>query len=152
MTWIGVVIEEEEKDGERDRAGKDASEALNIPESEKVAMEQNNLTCGTFWKQTFQNSLTFQIIVRHRHIQLPDCKFGKGLFIGGALEVFQGVHCEDAGSHQEPAHLVQEHVTAALMVMVIEMVMVLVLVMVMVMIMQEQFLVYYQSRHPKTLD
>ena len=33
MTWIGVVIEEEEKDGERDRAGKDASEALNIPES-----------------------------------------------------------------------------------------------------------------------
>ena len=42
MTWIGVVIEEEEEDGESDRAGKDPSEALNIPESEKVALEQNN--------------------------------------------------------------------------------------------------------------
>ena len=108
-------------------------------------MEQNNLTCGTFWKQTFQNSLTFQIIVRHRHIQLPDCEFGKGLFIGGALEVFQGVHCEDAGSHQEPAHLMQEHVTVALMLMV------MVIIMVKVMVLPEQFQLITSPAIPKRL-
>ena len=32
-TWIGVVVEEEEEDGEGDGAGKDASEALDIPET-----------------------------------------------------------------------------------------------------------------------
>ena len=41
----------------------------------------------------------------------PDSKFGKGLLIGGPLEVLQGVHSEDARCHQEPAHLMQEHLT-----------------------------------------
>ena len=44
LTWIGVVIEEEEKDGERDRAGKDASEALNIPESRVTKWQWNRTT------------------------------------------------------------------------------------------------------------
>ena len=32
-TWIDVVVEEEEDDGEGDGAGKDASEALDIPQT-----------------------------------------------------------------------------------------------------------------------
>ena len=45
-TWIGVVVEEEKKDGEGNRASKDASEALNIPGERhwkfQFGTEQNN--------------------------------------------------------------------------------------------------------------
>ena len=42
----------------------------------------------------------------------PDSEFGIGLLIGGPLKVLCGVHREDARCHQEPAHLVQEHLTS----------------------------------------
>ena len=41
----------------------------------------------------------------------PDSEFGIGLLIGGPLKVLCGVHREDGRCHQEPAHLVQEHLT-----------------------------------------
>ena len=94
----------------------------------------------------------------------PDSEFGIGLLIGGPLKVLCGVHREDGRCHQEPAHLVQEHLTRCSdsngnvgncndgNVMVV----MLMMVMVMVMIMQKQFIFYilatYQSCHPKTLD
>ena len=56
----------------------------------------------------------------------PDGKFGKGLLIGGPLEVLHRVHREDPDCHQEPANLMQELTAMEGMVMVMVIVMIIV--------------------------
>ena len=78
-TWVCVVVEEEEKDGEGDGACEDASKTLDIPD--EISKDIAYL------------------------IKLPNCQFGEGLLRLGPLNVFHGVDCEDADCDEKPGDL-----------------------------------------------